>query len=244
MLKNKVILITDALHFLGKTGCRVMIGEGATVYAHDEAFGDAAARDAFETEIPGVHPLAEQDPTELVEKVVAAEGRIDVMINNDAYPAIKSAIDEADVEEFRRTLEGLMVRGFHFAKAASKHMKAAGRGKILFISSAAPKNGIPNYSMYVAARGGANALAQTLAKELARHNIQVNALAPNFIESPDYFPKELLENEAAFKKITSQIPLGRLGTQEEAGDYLLFLASDKSNYITGQVLYFSGGWAI
>ena len=237
MLNNKVILITDALHFLGKTGCRVMLGEGATVYAQDEAFSDAAARDAFEKEIPGVRPLAEQDPTELVAKVVAAEGRIDVMINNDAYPAIKSAIDEADIEEFRRTLEALMVRGFHFAKAA-------GRGKILFISSAAPKNGIPNYSMYVAARGGANALAQTLAKELGRHNIQVNALAPNFVESPDYFPKELLENEAAFNKITSQIPLRRLGTQEEAGDYLLFLASDKSNYITGQVLYFAGGWAI
>ncbi|MEX1035971.1 MAG: SDR family oxidoreductase [Sneathiella sp.] len=244
MLNNKIILITDALHFLGRTGSRVMIAEGATVYAQDDAFTDAAAREKFEAEIPGAKALPGQDPTELVEKVVAAEGRIDVMINNDAFPALKAAIDEADIEDFRKTLDVLMVRGFHFAKAASRHMKKAGRGKILFISSAAPRNGIPNYSMYVAARGGANALAQTLAKELGRYNIQVNALAPNFVESPDYFPKELLENEAAFKKITAQIPLGRLGTQEEAGDYLLFLVSDKSNYITGQVLYFAGGWAI
>lgn len=243
MLNNKIILITDALHFLGKTGSRVMTEAGATVYAHDAAFTDAAARDAFEADIPGTIALAEQDPTEIVEKIIAGEGRIDVMINNDAFPALKASIDEADIEDFRRTVENLMVRGFHFAKEVSKHMKKAGRGKILFISSAAPKHGIPNYSMYVAARGGTNALAQSLAKELGRHNIQVNALAPNFVESPDYFPKELLENEAAFKKITSQIPLGRLGTQEEAGDYLLFLVSDKSNFITGQVLYFAGGWA-
>ncbi len=243
MLNNRIILITDALHFLGKTGSRVMTAEGATVYAHDAAFTDAAARDAFEADIPGTIALAEQDPTDIVKKIIAGEGRIDVMINNDAFPALKAAIDEADIEDFRRTVENLMVRGFHFAKEVSKHMKKAGRGKILFISSAAPKHGIPNYSMYVAARGGTNALAQSLAKELGRHNIQVNALAPNFVESPDYFPKELLENEAAFKKITSQIPLGRLGTQEEAGDYLLFLVSDKSNFITGQVLYFAGGWA-
>lgn len=244
MLTEKIILITDALHFLGKTGSRVMIAEGATVYAHDEAFTDATAREKFAAEIPGVKPLAEQDPTAIVDQVIAAEGRIDVMINNDAFPALKAAIDEVDLGDLRNTLEALVVRGFHFAKEVTKHMKKAGRGKILFISSAAPKNGIPNYSMYVAARGGANALAQTLAKELGRYNIQVNALAPNFVESPDYFPKELLENEVAFKKITSQIPLGRLGTQEEAGDYLLFLASDKSNYITGQVLYFAGGWAV
>jgi NAD(P)-dependent dehydrogenase (short-subunit alcohol dehydrogenase family) len=243
MLNNKIILITDALHFLGKTGSHVMTGAGATVYAQDEAFTDAAARTAFETEIPGAIALAEQDPTEIVEKVVAAEGRIDVMVNNDAFPALKAAIDEIDLADLRRTMDALVIRGFHFAKEVSKHMKKAGQGKILFISSAAPKHGIPNYSMYVAARGGANALAQSLAKELGRYNIQVNALAPNFVESPDYFPEELLKNEAAFKKITSQIPLGRLGKQEEAGEYLLFLVSDKSNFITGQVLYFAGGWA-
>jgi len=243
MLKDKIILITDTLHFLGETGCRVLTGAGAIVYAQDAEFTDAEARAKIEAEIPGVRALEEQDPTTIVDKIIAETGRLDVLVNNDAYPAIKAAIDEAEVAEFRRTLEALMVRGFHFASEASRHMKKAGRGKILFISSAAPKNGIPNYSMYVAARGGTNALARSLAKELGRFNIQVNALAPNFIESPMYFPDELLANKEAFKKITSQIPLGRLGTQEEAGEYLLFLVSDKSNFITGQELYLAGGWA-
>ncbi|TNE35623.1 MAG: SDR family oxidoreductase [Alphaproteobacteria bacterium] len=242
MMKNKVVLITDALHFFGKPASRKFTGEGATLYAEDAAFADATVAADYEKEFPGTKAVF-GEPEEVVEKVLKTEGRIDVMINNDAFPALKAKLEEASIDDFRNTIEGLMVRGFRYAKAVTPSMKAAKKGKIIFISSAAPKHGIPNYSMYVAARGGTNALAHTLAKELGPFNIQVNALAPNFVESPTYFPKELIENEAAFAKITKQIPLRRLGRQEEAGDYLLFLASGKSDYITGQVLYFAGGWA-
>ncbi len=243
MLQDKVILITDATHFLGKPGTSVLIREGASVYAQDATFTEENARSDYEKLVPGVKTLSEQTPEDVVAKVIELEGRLDVMVNNDAYPAVKSSIDEADVEEFRRALDGLLVRGFNYAKLASAQMKKQGHGKILFISSAVPKHGLPNYSMYVAGRGGANALAVSLAKELGRFGIRVNALAPNFIESPTYFPKELLENEETYKKITKPIPLGRLGKPEEAGEYLAFLSSDKSDYITGQVLYFAGGWA-
>jgi NAD(P)-dependent dehydrogenase (short-subunit alcohol dehydrogenase family) len=243
MLGNKIILLTDATHFVGKPGASVLLREGATVYAQDATFTDAAARQAFSDLVPGIKPLAAQNPEEVIQAVLDAEGRLDVMINNDAYPAVKASIDEADIEEFRRALDGLLVRGFSYAKYAAVHMKPRGAGKIIFISSAVPKHGLPNYSMYVAGRGGANALAVSLAKELGRFGIQVNSLAPNFVESPTYFPKELLENEETYKKITKPIPLGRLGKPEEAGEYLAFLASDKSDFITGQVLYFAGGWA-
>ncbi|MCG8492059.1 MAG: SDR family oxidoreductase [Sneathiellales bacterium] len=243
MLNNKIILITDASHFVGKPGSRTLLREGATVYAQDASFTDASARAAFEEEVPGVKTLAEQLPKDVLEAVLKAEGRLDVMINNDAYPAVKAAIDEADVDEFRNTLEGLMVRGFEYAKYVSAEMKKAGKGKIIFISSAVPKHGLPNYSMYTAARGGANALAVSLAKELGKYNIQVNSLAPNFVESPTYFPQHLLDDPETYKKITKPIPLGRLGKPEEAGEYLAFLSSDKSDFITGQVLYFAGGWA-
>ncbi|WP_025899379.1 SDR family oxidoreductase [Sneathiella glossodoripedis] len=243
MLNNKIILVTDATHFLGKPGITALVRDGATVFAQDARFTDKQARDAFEELIPGVTALAEQVPSEVIDVVLSKAGQLDVLVNNDAFPAIKAAIDEAELSDFTDTLNALLVRGFDYAKHASKHMKGRGCGKILFVSSAVPKHGLPNYSMYVAARGGANALAISLAKELGRHGIQVNALAPNFIESPTYFPKELLENEEAYKKITKPIPLGRLGKPEEAGEYLAFLASDRSDYITGQVLYFAGGWA-
>ncbi|MBL4905926.1 MAG: SDR family oxidoreductase [Sneathiella sp.] len=243
MLKNKVILITNATHFVGTPGAKVLCAEGATVYAQDEAFLGEKARAAFEQMIPGVTALSEQDPADVIAAIIGKEDRLDVLINNDAYPAIRASIETADIEDFRKTLDALMVRGFSFSKFATPHMKTAKKGKIIFVSSAAPKHGLPNYSMYVAARGGANALAVSLAKELGKFGIQVNALAPNFVESPTYFPEKLLANEEAMKKITKQIPLGRLGKPEEAGDYLAFLSSDKSDFITGQILYFSGGWA-
>ncbi|MFT6558221.1 SDR family oxidoreductase [Sneathiella sp.] len=243
MLKNKIILITDATHFVGTPGSRVLVREHATLYAQDASFVDATAREAFEALIPGVKALAEQEPEDVVAAVIQAEGRLDALINNDAYPAIKATIDGADIDDFRKTLDALLVRGFAYAKYASKVMKAAGKGKIVFVSSAVPKHGLPNYSMYTAARGGANSLAVSLAKELGKFGIQVNALAPNFVESPTYFPEELLSNPETLKKITKPIPIGRLGKPEEAGEYLAFLVSDKSDFITGQILYFAGGWA-
>ncbi|MEP3244496.1 MAG: SDR family oxidoreductase [Sneathiella sp.] len=243
MLNNKIILITDATHFIGKPGCTVLAREGAKIYAQDASFIEAEARTEFEQAVPGVTALPEQEPDDVVAAILKAEGRLDVLINNDAYPAVKATIEDADIDEFRKTLDALLVRGFAYAKYASATMKKAGQGKIIFVSSAVPKHGLPNYSMYTAARGGANTLAVSLAKELGKFNIQVNALAPNFVESPTYFPQELLDNPETYKKITKPIPLGRLGKPEEAGEYLAFLASDKSDFITGQILYFSGGWA-
>jgi len=243
MLKNKTILITDVTHFIGKPGASILLREGATVYAQDASFSQSDARAKFKELVPGIRTLSEQEPEAVVAAVLEAEGTLDVLVNNDAYPAIKASIDEASIEDFRNTLDALLVRAFTYAKFTAAHMKKAGCGKIIFMTSAVPKHGLPNYSMYVAARGGASALAVSLAKELGPFGIQVNALAPNFIESPTYFPKELLDNPETLKKITKPIPLGRLGKPEEAGEYLAFLSSNKSDYITGQVLYLAGGWA-
>ena len=104
---------------------------------------------------------------------------------------------------------------FRMASAVVPQMKARKRGKILFITSASPLRGLPNYSMYVTARGGANALAVSLARELGRHNIQVNAIAPNYVESPSYFPPELVNDPEALARMTRNIPLNRLGKPEE-----------------------------
>eukprot|EP00511_Aplanochytrium_stocchinoi_P000986 CAMPEP_0204841536 /NCGR_PEP_ID=MMETSP1346-20131115/42476_1 /ASSEMBLY_ACC=CAM_ASM_000771 /TAXON_ID=215587 /ORGANISM="Aplanochytrium stocchinoi, Strain GSBS06" /LENGTH=86 /DNA_ID=CAMNT_0051979757 /DNA_START=11 /DNA_END=271 /DNA_ORIENTATION=- len=85
-------------------------------------------------------------------------------------------------------------------------------------------------------------MALTFAQELAKYNIQVNAVAPNFIESPTYFPTHLLENPDTYAKIVKPIPLKRLGKPEEPAELVAFLASDKADYITGQVMPFAGGW--
>jgi NAD(P)-dependent dehydrogenase (short-subunit alcohol dehydrogenase family) len=122
-------------------------------------------------------------------------------------------------------------------------MKPRKSGKLIFVTSAAPVHGLPNYCMYAAGRGGANSLALSIAKELARDNIQVNAVAPNYIESESYFPKSLLAEATAVAKMTSKVPLGRLGKPAEVAEMIAFLASDGANFITGQVIPIAGGWA-
>lgn len=193
----------------------------------------------------------------MVAAAVAAAGRLDAVVSNDAYPAVKSAVEAADPDEFRRGIEAMMVRPFMLAGAAVRQMKAqneaaqvaggaagsGGGGSFLFVTSASTVHGIPNYSMYVAARAGANGLAVTLSKEVARHGIAVNALAPNFVESPTYFPPSLMADPKTRDKILSNIPLRRLGRPEEVAAAIVFLVSGDSDFLTGQVIPIAGGWA-
>jgi NAD(P)-dependent dehydrogenase (short-subunit alcohol dehydrogenase family) len=122
-------------------------------------------------------------------------------------------------------------------------MQARNWGRIILVSSAAPLRGLANYSMYVSARAACNGLVSSLAKELGRNAITVNAVASNYVENPDYFPPALLADAAAMKKMTANIPLGRLGKPEEIAATIAFLASDGAGFVTGQVIAHAGGWA-
>jgi NAD(P)-dependent dehydrogenase (short-subunit alcohol dehydrogenase family) len=243
MLDGRIILVTNILDFTGQPAARELAARGATVVAHDGAFSDAEARKDFEAENKGMTSLENQDPEACVAELLEKFGQLDVLISNDIGDAKRAKIDEASLDDFRDALESMTVAPFAFARAVVPGMKARQQGKIIFITSATPLKGLPNYAMYVTARGATNALTLTLAHELAGDNIQVNALAPNFVESPAYFPKELVDNPETLARITKNIPLGRLGKPQEVGEAIAFLASDSSNFITGHVMPFAGGWA-
>lgn len=243
MLKGRVALITNVRHFVGLPAARALADAGATVIAHDETFRDPGARNMFNTESERIHPVGDQDPQQLVHYIEQHWGPVDVLVNNDFAPANRAPIEEASLEDLSISLDALVTGPFMMTAAAVPAMKKRKRGKVLFLSSAAPLRGLPNYSIYCAARGGANALAVSLAQELAPHNIQVNALAYNFVESESYFPKKLLDDPDVRARITRNVPLGRLAKPEEAAALVAFLAGPDSDYITGQVVPFAGGWA-
>ena len=242
-MTQPIALITDVLHFIGKSSASTLARDEFKVLCCDAAFSDPETCDKFESDHPGLTALADQDPDEICATIRADYGRLDVLVNNDAYPANKASIDEITEEALQETFGHLLFKPYLLTSALVPLMKEAQCGKIIFVSSAAPLRGLPNYSMYVTARGAANSLTQTLAQELARWNIQVNALAPNFVESPTYFPPSLMENPEIRDKILSNIPLGRLGKQEEAAGVISFLAGESSNFITGHVIPLAGGWA-
>ena len=241
-VQNRNILVTNVSSFVGKPGTRALLDGGAMVMAPDRSFVDPDIRAAFDAEFDGAKALAAQTPEDLVAEA-ESHGPVDVLVNNDDGEAKRAKIEDADPADLRDALESMVVWPFVLTGAMTPAMKARKSGKIIFVTSATPLKGLPNYAMYVTARGATNALALSLAHELAGHNIQVNALAPNFVESPAYFPKELTENPETLAKITKNIPLGRLAKPEEVGKVVAFLAGDGSDFITGMVMPYAGGWA-
>ncbi len=216
---------------------------GATVVCRDRSFTDGEVARDLAAEFAGFTVLGAQQPAGIVAAATKACGRIDVMICNDAGAAIRATIESASPDDMRSALEGMVVFPFELSSAVTPQMKKRRRGKTLFISSATPLRGLPNYSKYVTARGAANALTVSLARELGRANIQVNAIAPNYVESPTYFPPELVNDPDALARMTRSIPLGRLGRADELAALVAFYASDKCDFVTGHVMPFVGGWA-
>ena len=243
LLKGRVILITNVEKFAGHATTAVALAQDATVLAHDPSFETPSARHAYENKFPGAQAFAAADPAALVEAALKRSGHIDALVNNDAYPALRAPLAEARLEDYRDALETMAVAPFRLAQLVAPSMRKRKHGRIVFVSSAAPLRGIANYAPYVSARAAANGLVSSLAKELGRDGITVNAVGSNYVENPDYFPPALLANKEAMSKMVAQIPMGRLGKPDELGSAICFLCSDGAGFITGHILPHAGGWA-
>lgn len=242
-MTSPVVLITNATQYVGPASIARLTRDGAKIVAQDPSFSDTAARDGFTSQHSAITATGATDPATIVEGALAAHGRIDALISNDDAPAIRAPLETAKLDDFRDGLEAMLVRPFALAQATVAAMKRQGGGRILFITSAAPLRGLTNYGMYAAARGGANALTLTLARELASSNILVNAIAPNYVANPSYFPPALLADPVALAKIEKNIPLGRLGKPEEVGALVSFFAIGDCGFVTGHIVPIAGGWA-
>ncbi len=243
MHEKPVVLITHVRHFVGAAAVNRLLQEDVTVVCHDRSFSDPQTRGGFQAARPRVELMTVSEPEDIAAELSQRFGRLDALISNDPHPAVRAPIDEADPEQFRQALEALAVWPLALIGKTVPLMKKRSAGRIVIISSAAPLTGIPNYSIYAAARGAANALVPSLARELARWNISVNAIAPNYIKNPDYFPPELLANDDALGKMLKNIPLGRLGEPEEVAELIALFASGRCGFVTGQVIPIADGWA-
>ena len=239
---TKIAFVTDVMHFVGRPSVTALKANGFQVFATDKDFDDGDKAAAFAKEF-GATAIAPASPDDIIAQIVDQTGRLDVLVSNDAHPADKAPLGEITEDFLDDVYKNLITQPYLIAQAAAAPMRAQKDGKIIFVTSAAPLRGIPNYGPYAMARGAVNAMVNTLAQELGRDNIQVNALAPNFVESEDYFPKALRDDPEIAARILSRVPLKRFGTPEEAGEAVAFLASPDCRFITGHVLPFAGGWA-
>lgn len=243
LLQGKISFVTGGSRGIGRAIVLALAEAGADVaftYVHSQDKAEEVARLARER---GVRckayqsNVASSEETERVVREVTAEfGPIQILVNNAGITHDKSFLKmtkEMWDEVIHVNLDGL----FNLTHAVVPRMVESGWGRIINVSSVVGQTGNFGQSNYAASKGGAIAFTHSLARELARKNITVNAVAPGFIESDmtSRLPEATLEH------VAGETPVGRLGKPEEVADSVVFLASPKSSYITGEVLSVNGG---
>jgi len=219
-LAGQRILVTQAASFMGPALCEALAQCGATVIASTDPLTDAQAAAA----------------------VVDAAGVVDVLVVNLAIPAPTSLATEASDSEWRDTFAALVDPLPRLFRAALPQMIARRSGKILVIGSASALRGSKRTSTYSAARGAQLAYVQSVGVEVAQHNVQVNAIAQNFVENPTYFPAEVQANPRFQDRLKREVPLGRLVSAKEDAAFAAYLCSAAANCFVGQVFPVCGGW--
>lgn len=221
-LTGKRILVTQSTEFMGPVLCEVFAEQGAEVVAsaEDLAEPEAAAR------------------------VVQGAGPIDVLVANLAFMAPTTAAADVSGTEWRRVFAALVDPLPRLVGAALPAMIKRRSGKILVIGSASALRGMKRASTYSAARGAQLAYVQAVGVEVALHNIQVNAIAQNFVENPTYFPAAVQANPKFQDRLQREVPLGRLVTAREDAQFAAYLCSDAANCFVGQVFPVCGGWVV
>ncbi|MDR3565496.1 MAG: glucose 1-dehydrogenase [Negativicutes bacterium] len=176
----------------------------------------------------------------MVEKAVAAFGKIDILLNNAGMNIRKAVVDIAE-EDWDKVIDTNLKGIFLVAQAVGKEMIKQKSGKIINIASIMGAVGMPMLASYCASKGGVIQLTKVLALEWAQYNINVNCIGPAYIRTP--MTAGWLNDEERLKVILDSTPLRRLGEVEDLAGPVVFLASDWSNYVTGHTLLVDGGWA-
>lgn len=175
----------------------------------------------------------------LFEQLDRTWGRIDIAVVNAATNPVMTPLVETEKAAWDKIIEVNLTGAFLTAQAAARRMAARSDGRIIFISSIAGIDPMPGLGAYSVSKAGIIGLTKALAKELAPRGVRVNAVAPGVIET--HLARALIENKELHDRIVAGIPLGRHGQPEDVVGTVLFLSSDTSRYMTGQVLVVDGG---
>jgi 2-keto-3-deoxy-L-fuconate dehydrogenase len=221
-LTGKRVLITQSSEFMGPVLCEVFAEQGADVVASNEALADPAA----------------------AERVVRDAGHIDVLVANLALKAPSTPAADVTEDEWREVFAALVDPLPRLLRAATPDMVARRAGKILVMGSASALRGMKRASTYSAARGAQLAYVQAVGVEMAPHNVQVNAIAQNFVDNPTYFPAEVQANPRFQERLAREVPLGRLVAAREDAQFAAYLCSSAADCFVGQVFPVCGGWVV
>ena len=243
ILEDKVAIVTGGTKGIGRAICLLFAEEGASVVANFSKDVDAAEALMSEAKSKRLNMgLFKADVTqfdqvkEMVEETFAQYGKIDILVNNVGLVRDNFLMLMSD-EDWDSLLRTNLTSLFYCCKTVIRKMIPQRRGKIINISSVSGILGTSGQTNYAATKGGVISFTKSLARELGPFNIHVNAVAPGLIESDvvSRMPKEKVE------AIIKSSSLGRMGKPEEVAQAVLFLASEGSDYVSGQTIVVDGG---
>lgn len=242
MLTDKVAIVTGASRGIGRFIAIALSRQGAKVVVSAR---NAEALQTLTEEIrkQGGAALAvagdvavEADANNLVQQAVEHFGQVDILVNNAGITR-DGLLLRMKTDDWDAVLDTNLKGAFLCTRAVAKHMSKQRAGRIINISSVVGEMGNAGQANYCASKAGLLGLTKSVARELARRNVTVNAITPGFIVT------DMTDGmtDKARETMSEQIPLGRLGESEDVANAVLFFASDRSAYITGQVLGINGG---
>jgi 3-oxoacyl-[acyl-carrier protein] reductase len=235
-------LITGAAQGIGKSIALLLAQNGANIVVSDINL-ERAEETAREIESIGSKAMAVKvdvanlkEVEQMVEAVLEKFGKIDILVNNAGITRDKLILRMTE-EDWDTVLNVNLKGTFNCTKVVVRHMAKQRSGKIVSIASVVGEMGNAGQANYSASKAGVIGLTKTIAREFAQRRINVNAIAPGYIETPmtEILPEKVKE------ELKSLIPMERLGKPEDVAEAVLFLVSEESNYITGQVLNVNGG---
>jgi NAD(P)-dependent dehydrogenase (short-subunit alcohol dehydrogenase family) len=240
-LKDKVVIVTGGGQGLGEAFAKGCAREGAKVVIVDvnEETGKKVEQEIGENAVFIRTDVSQRPQVQaMVDEVMKRFGRIDVLINNAGVHAGGKFWEETD-EIWRRMFEVNVMGVVYCSQAVVPIMMKQGKGKIINVSSKAAIVGEPYHAAYSASKGAVLSLTRAMAAELAQYGIRVNALCPGTTLTP--LGQSALADPELRRALESGIPLGRLGQPEDHVGSVLFLASDESDWMTGQMIVVDGG---
>ena len=243
LLDGKIALVTGGSRGIGRAVAIELAKEGAAV-AINYAGNKAAAEEvqSIITQMGGKAMIIQADVSDeksamqMVEEVIAQLGGIDILVNNAGITRDGLFIRMKE-EDWNAVINTNLTGIFNCTKVAAKYMMKKRSGSIINMSSVSGIMGNAGQTNYAAAKAGVIGFTKSLAREMASRGITVNAVAPGFIATD----MTAAMPEKAQEHVLTSIPLGKMGKPEDIANAVLFLASDKASYITGQVIHVDGG---
>lgn len=242
---RRVALVTDAQRYVGPEMARMLARRG-----HDLVLGDpepalVAELEALGSTVVAVERVSNiakpENSQKLVDAALASFGRFDAAVAASGQ-IIPGTFVDSTIDQLEKIVDGCLYAPYHFLKAVIPPLVEQGSGQVLVITSAAGARPTPGASLYSSVRAGATMLTRNVAGEVARKNVQVNAVGTNFMDFPEFLEATGAKDPAVREMFENQVPMRRLGRMDEFAAFCAPFLDGTSTFTTGQYVSYAGGW--